>query len=133
MSSYNIKKPIPYSFVLDELVSLEPYTKPMFGCTAVYVGDKIVLILRDKKPKNADNGVWIATTAEHHVSLKKDIPSMRSIKIFSEKGPSGWQNIPSGSTSFEEDVLKVCSLVLAGDERVGKIPNRKKSKKKNRI
>jgi hypothetical protein len=34
----------------------------MFGCLAIYVKDKIVLILRDKRASTADNGVWLATT-----------------------------------------------------------------------
>jgi hypothetical protein len=42
------RKPIPHAFVLDAIASLSPYTRPMFGCLAIYVKDKIVLILRDK-------------------------------------------------------------------------------------
>jgi hypothetical protein len=44
----------------------------MFGCLAVYVQDKIVLILRDKREGTADNGVWLATTEEHHQSLRRE-------------------------------------------------------------
>lgn len=55
---------IPFEFVLDELHSLEPHTRPMFGCTSVYVGLKIMLILRDKPDTPKDNGVWLATTRE---------------------------------------------------------------------
>jgi hypothetical protein len=33
-----------------------------FACLAVYVADRIVLILRDKCDETADNGVWLATT-----------------------------------------------------------------------
>ena len=33
----------------------------MFGCLPLYVQDKIVLILRDKRDGAADNGVWLAT------------------------------------------------------------------------
>ena len=42
------RKPIPHAFVLDAISTLSPYTRPMFGCLAIYVKDKIVLILRDK-------------------------------------------------------------------------------------
>jgi hypothetical protein len=51
------RKPIPDAFVLDEISSLSPYTRPMFGCLAIYVKDKIVLILRDKPNSAADNGI----------------------------------------------------------------------------
>ena len=43
--------------VLDAISTLSPYTRPMFGCLAIYVKDKIVLILRDKPKSTADDGV----------------------------------------------------------------------------
>src|SRR5271157_3475489 len=39
------RKAVPHEFVLDAIASLSPRTHPMFGCLAVYVEDKIVLIL----------------------------------------------------------------------------------------
>jgi hypothetical protein len=53
----------------------------MFGCLAIYVKDKIVLILRDEPETNADNGVWLATTQEDHQSLRREFPNMRSIQV----------------------------------------------------
>ena len=38
-------KNVPHEFVLDALSELDPWTRHMFGCLAVYVGDKIVLAL----------------------------------------------------------------------------------------
>ena len=63
------RKAAPFPFVLEALAPLEPRTNVMFGCLAVYVGEKIVLILRDRPTGTADNGVWIATTIDHHGSL----------------------------------------------------------------
>jgi hypothetical protein len=45
----------------------------MFGCLAVYVEDKIVLVLRGRRDNTADNGVWLATTAEPHESLHREL------------------------------------------------------------
>jgi hypothetical protein len=47
------RKPIPHAFVLDAISTLSPYTRPMFGCLAIYVKDKILLIRRDK-PKRVE-------------------------------------------------------------------------------
>jgi hypothetical protein len=105
---------------------LGPTTRPMFGCTAIYVGPRIVLVLRDGRG-TADDGVWIATTAEHHDSLRKELPSIRSITVFGT-GESGWQVIPAAAESFEEEVLWACELVRRGDPRVGKLPKPKKRK-----
>ncbi len=125
-----LKKQIPFDFVLTELESLSPYTKAMFGAYAVYVEDQIIFITRNKPTYESDNGVWLATDAEHHKSLKKIFPNMRSIKIFGP-GPSSWQILPADAIDFEESVLKACQLVLRRDPRIGKVPkNRLKKKKK---
>jgi hypothetical protein len=92
------------------------------SCLAVYVEDKIVLILRDRKDSPADNGVWLATTAEHHESLQRDFPRMRSIQLFGKK-VTNWQVLPVDAPDFEEAALRACKLILARDARIGKIPN----------
>jgi hypothetical protein len=120
-------KSIPFEFVLEQLLPADPLVKPMFGCHAVYVRGKIVLILRKKEEHTNDNGVWIATTADHHASLKKEFPSMRSITVFGG-GETGWQLLPETEDDFEECVFKACSLILKGDTRIGKIPKPKKKK-----
>jgi 3-methyladenine DNA glycosylase AlkD len=116
---------IPFDFVLEQLEPLSPITRPMFGCTAIYVGEKIMLILRSKEDGGEDNGVWLATTAEHHESLKQEFPSMRSIRMFGPK-PSGWQVLPSSVRDFENSVARACELILIGDNRIGKVPKQKR-------
>ena len=115
------RKFIPHEFVLEALIALEPETRPLFGCLAVYVKDKIVLALRDKTGETADNGVWLATTVEHHESLRRDFPNMRSIKVLG-KDPTGWQILPADEPDFEEAALHACELILARDPRIGKVP-----------
>lgn len=114
-------KLVPHQFVLDAIASLSPYTRPMFGCLAVYVKDKIVLVLRDKPTSTPDNGVWLATTKEHHESLRRDFPSMRSIQVLG-KPVTGWQVLPADAPDFESAALRACEFILAGDPRIGKVP-----------
>jgi hypothetical protein len=85
----------------------------MFGCTAIYVGEKIVLILRQKASYERDNGVWMATTREHHSSLEGDFPNMRSIELLGEP-VTNWQLLPIDAPDF------------AGDPRIGRIPGKKR-------
>ena len=120
------RKAIPYEFVLDAMAPLSPETRSMFGCLAVYVQDKIVLILRDKRDATADNGVWLATTKEHHQSLRREFPNMRSIQVFGKK-VTGWQVLPADAKDFEEAALRACELVLAGDPRIGKVPGARRA------
>jgi hypothetical protein len=125
-----IKKPIPFPFVLDELDGLTIATKAMFGCTAIYVEEKIVLILRDKTDHANDNGVWLATDAQHHPSLRKTFPNMRSLELFGSAKETNWQNLPKDSDDFEESVVKACTLVRKCDPRIGRIPKPRKTKRK---
>ena len=121
------RKPIPHAFVLDAISTLSPFTRSMFGCLAVYVKAKIVLILRDKPANTADNGVWLATTQEHHQSLRREFPNMRSIQVF-RKQVTDWQVLPVDAPDFESAALRACELVLAGDPRIGKVPGARTSK-----
>ena len=118
------RKPIPHEFVLDAIASLSPETRPMFGCLAIYVKDKIVLILRDKPASKADNGVWLATTKDHHASLRGEFPNMCSIRVLGKK-VTGWQVLPADAPDFEESALRACELLAAGDPRIGKVPARR--------
>jgi hypothetical protein len=125
------RKPIPHAFVLEAISTLSPYTRPMFGCLAVYVKNKIVLILRDKPTSTADNGVWLATTQEHHQSLRREFPNMRSIQVLGKR-VTGWQVLPVDAPDFESAALRACELVLAGDARIGKIPGARTSKPRSK-
>lgn len=120
------RKKVPYEFVLDALADLSPRTNPMFGCLAVYVGERIILVLREKPGPSPDNGVWLATTADHHDSLRRDFPNMRSIEVLGN-GVTGWQVLPADAPDFEEAALRACEFVIAGDLRIGKIPKSRRT------
>jgi hypothetical protein len=117
---------VPHEFVLEALSSLSPWTRSMFGCLAIYVREKIVLILREKQGQPSDNGVWLATTVEHHESLRREFPSMRSIRVLG-KSITGWQLLPTDAADFEESALRACELILAGDPRIGKVPGKRRA------
>jgi len=126
-------KPVPHAFVLEAMAALTPETRRMFGCLAVYVGDKIVLILRDRQVQTADNGVWIATTEEHHESLYREFPNMRSIQLLGKK-VTHWQLLPVDAPDFEEAALRAVELILARDPRIGKVPaNRRRLQSKKAL
>lgn len=125
------RKTIPHEFVLERLAPASPRTRSMFGCLAVYVGNKIVLALRDKQDKTADNGIWLATTVQHHESLRREFPRMRSIQVFG-KEVSAWQLLPADSLDFEEAALRACELILNGDPRIGRVPQPRGAKTKKR-
>ena len=118
------KRP-PHEFVLDALSPLSPKTNPMFGCLAIYIGNKIMLILRDK-PGDTDNGFWLATTKDHHQSLRHEFPAMRSIGVLG-KAVTGWQLLPANAPDFEQAALHACELIAARDPRIGKVPKSRRA------
>ena len=76
-------KPVPYEFVFDYLPA-NIVVKKMFGMHYIYLGKRIMFILRKQDAQSELNGIWIATSKEHHPSLKKDIPELGSFFINKE-------------------------------------------------
>lgn len=126
------KKNIPFDFVLDDLMPFDVTLKPMFGMWAIYSGEKIMLILRQRKDHPETNGVWVATNQEHHKSLKSDVPSLCSISTYSDgTKETEWQLLPMSADNFEASVAKVCELIKHGDRRIGRIPKARQKQSKN--
>ena len=124
------RKRVPYEFVLDALAPASPWTRPMFGCLAVYIEEKIVLVLREKGgDKSADDGVWLATTEERHESLRCEFPNMRSIKVLGKK-ITGWQVLAADAPDFEQAALRACELIVGRDPRIGKVPQSRRASRR---
>ena len=117
------RKAKPHRFVLEAIASISPAERAMFGALAVYVGEKIVLILRDSRKDTQANGVWVAVPTEHQVSFRLDFPNARSVRIMG-KEISGWQLLSVDAVDFEESALHACDLVLSRDPRIGKVPRK---------
>jgi hypothetical protein len=83
--------------------------------------------LRDKANSPEDNGVWLATTPEHHEKLRREFPSMRSIRVLG-KPVTGWQVLPMDAPDFETAALRACELVMARDPLIGKVPKQRKNR-----
>ena len=86
------------------------------------------MALRDKPDHTEDNGVWLATTEEHHATLKREFPHMRSIQVLGNGGATGWQLLPADASDFEESALHACELIVRRDPRIGKVPKKRKGK-----
>ena len=121
-----MNKKFPFDFVVEKLLPLNPEVKMMFGSYAVYTGEKIMLILRNRETYENDNGIWIATYEKHHDSLRKELP-LRSIEAFGP-GETSWQVLPVSDHNFEKHADSICEMILRNDERIGRIPKKKKKK-----
>lgn len=114
-------KTIPFDFVFDYLPR-NVVIKSMFGMQYIYLGRKLMLMLR-KSVKDVDmNGVWVATAKEHHRSLENDIPAMVGYVLDNgDTYESNWRLIKDDRDDFEEAAIKVCELIAHGDPRIGKL------------
>src|SRR6516164_2883920 len=102
------RKRLPHEFVLEALAGLAPRTNPMFGCLAVYVGEKIVLILRDKRDHTAaDDGVWLATSKDHHESICWALRGKRTFAASEDDMKTG-PVLPASPAVFESAALCAC-------------------------
>jgi hypothetical protein len=114
----------PHAFVVEALMPLEPEVRRMFSGFAVYLGDRIVCMLRDHPKSPRDNGVWLVlseSTDPTDPELHRDFPSIRKIELLGNK-IGYWLLIPSDSASFEIEALHACDLLQRHDPRFGRIP-----------
>ncbi len=118
------KRKPPHSFVLEAIASLNPEVRRMFSGFAVYVGDRLVLMLRDHVKSPKDNGVWLVLsegTDPSDPGLRREFPSIRRIELLGEK-IGHWLVLPSDGPDFERESLHACDLLLRHDARLGRIP-----------
>lgn len=129
MPAIHKRKSAPYPFVVEALMPLNPEARPMFSGFAVYVGDKIVMMLRESLKSPADNGLWMIFSESARIDdpgTLRDFPSLRKIKLLGGK-IGHWRLIPSDSPTFESEALRACELLLKNDPRFGRIPQSRKA------
>ncbi|HXO74724.1 MAG TPA: hypothetical protein VN824_05825 [Puia sp.] len=126
-----MNREIPFEFIFDYLLPIETTVKPYFGMFAIYSGERLLLMLRERDNEPEMNGIWIATAKGGHESLKKELPVLRTFSGLKEKDSgTGWQMIPATADDLEETAIRVCELIVRRDPRIGKIPPLKRRKRK---
>jgi hypothetical protein len=124
------RKSPPYPFILEAIASLDPEVRPMFSGHAVYIGDKIVFMLRDHPKSPQDNGLWLVLseiTDPASPALRKEFPSIRNIDLLGG-AIRHWLILPADSPNFESESLHACDLIHAHDPRLGRIPKSRQSR-----
>ena len=101
----------------------------MFSGFAVYVRDKIVLMLRDREKHPEDNGLWLVFSETADLAgpeIRREFPSLRLIGLLGGK-IGHWRLIPADSPSFESECLHACELLLKHDTRLGRVPQSRRT------
>ena len=118
----------PHEFVVEALAPLEPEVRRMFSGFSVYIGDRIVCMLREAAKSPQDNGIWLVLAESVDPAdrkLKREFPSLRKIELLGG-AISHWLLIPSDGPDFEKEALHACDLLLRHDPRIGRVPKSRK-------
>ena len=86
--------------------------KKMFGCEALCLDDRQMLVLAAKK--EPWNGLLVCTNREHQESLTRDFPSLGPHAVLKK-----WLYISQTHADFEEVSQKLVKLALRRDPRIG--------------
>lgn len=118
------KPRVPHAFVVEALAPLDPEVRRMFSGFSVYIGDRIVCMLREHVKSTRDNGMWLVLsegTDPADRSLRREFPSLREIELLG--GAIGhWLLIPSDGPDFDKEAMNACELMLNRDARIGRVP-----------
>jgi len=117
----NMASPTPFDFVFDYLPN-GITVKKLFGMHYIYLGKRIMLILRKSVKEPEWNGVWVATSKHHHESLKDIIPELGAFFLNNDERQGNWLMLQEEAEDFEGAAIKICELITHGDPRIGKVP-----------
>jgi hypothetical protein len=68
---------LPFDFIFDYLLPIETRVQALFGMFYIYSGQKLLLVLRERRNQPEMNGIWIAVAKGGHESLQKELPALR--------------------------------------------------------
>ena len=112
--------PLPFPFVVDELMPLRPTIRRVFGFTYLYVGELLLCALRNSIKKPGSNGMWLFTTREHVDQLGAEFPELPKRYLWRSK-ENAWVILPSKLEDFENYAFKACEMIISGDRRIGRL------------
>lgn len=123
MKGVSKRRPIPFPFIIEELESLRPTVRSLFGFTHVYMEGKLLFSLRDATTRPDSNGMWLYTTTEHADRLAREFSDLPRRQIW-RSGKKAWIVLASRLPDFEEHAFRACELILRGDQRIGRLSRR---------
>jgi hypothetical protein len=106
----------PFQWLL-ESVEAEPsfFQKPMFGCQAVYIFGRLVLVLAaEEEPWN---GLLVCTSREFHSALIGEYPALEPHPILGK-----WLYLTQAHDNFEEIAQQLVQQIVKEDPRIGVEP-----------
>jgi hypothetical protein len=121
-----IKKQHPILWIVESLMEEPSYLeKPMFGCLAIYLHGRLMLVLASGE--EPWNGLLIPTEHQFHNSIKKDFNEVVQHSVLKK-----WLYLPEATEDFETVVSDIVDAVRMYDQRFGVEPQERISKRKRK-
>jgi len=125
-SSEKKRKHHPLEWVLEPLMEEPSYIdRPMFGCLAVYLHGRLMLLLcSGKEPWK---GLLIPTDHQFHASILGDFSSVVQHPVLKK-----WLYLAEASEDFETTASEIIEAIRLNDMRFGVEPKERKRKKRGK-
>jgi hypothetical protein len=114
----------PLEWLIEPLEQADTYIrKKMFGCEAVYLNGRLMLVLAvGGEPWN---GLLVATSHEHHPALQQQWPNLKAHLVLGK-----WLYVSQDDAAFESTATAIVKCILKSDERIGVEPRPRKKKRR---
>jgi len=128
MASHSKKKPKthPLLWVVESLMEEPSYLeKPMFGCLAIYLHGRLMLVLASGE--EPWDGLLIPTDHQHHDAIRDDFDYVVQHPVLKK-----WLYLPEATEDFETAASDIVEIVRMNDQRFGVEPKERVSKRKRK-
>jgi len=125
-SRKRIKKQHPLLWIVESLMEEPSYLeKPMFGCLAIYIHGRLMLVLASGE--EPWDGLLIPTEHQCHNSIKKDFNGVVQHPVLKK-----WLYLSEATEDFETVASDIVDAVRMNDQRFGVEPKERVSKRKRK-
>jgi len=126
-SKKRIKKQHPLLWVVDPLMEEPSYLeKSMFGCLAIYLHGKLMLVLASGE--EPWDGLLVPTEHQFHDAIQKEFRDVVQHSVLKK-----WLYLPEATEDFETVASDIVEAVRMNDQRFGVEPKERVSRKKKQI
>ena len=124
--SKKIKKQHPLLWVVEPLMEEPSYLeKPMFGCLAIYLHGRLMLVLTSGE--EPWNGLLIPTEHQFHDAIVKEFQDVIQHSVLKK-----WLYLPKATEDFETVASDIVEAVRMNDQRFGVEPKERVSKRRRK-
>jgi hypothetical protein len=128
MAHKSKKKPKQHTllWVVESLMEEPSYLeKPMFGCLAIYLHGRLMLVLASGE--EPWNGLLVPTEHQFHTAIMREFRDVVQHPVLKK-----WLYLPEATEEFEPSASDIVDAIKINDERFGVEPKERVSRRKRK-